>query len=171
MVRWSSQNELFTADQMDGLLGWCLLLADSLNQVWGDRRAGLALMVKGREGWGLGRAFSHWWLGYEAGKCNLSKSSQILKSSFIEELLNQDHEETALLEDKYIKCANSKKYERCGNSSFNTHIVALCVALRCTQTAVGSQTGITMVGMAMTLTSGQKTERQSQGSSNKEETQ
>lgn len=64
-----------------------------------------------------------------------------------------------------------KKYEQCGNSCFNTHIVALCVALRRTQTAVGSQTGITMVGMAMTLTSGQKTERESQRSSNKEETQ
>lgn len=47
--------------------------------------------------------------------------------------------------------------------SLNTHIISLCVAFRRTQTAVGSPTGITMVGMAMTLTSGQMTERERQG--------
>lgn len=37
------------------------------------------------------------------------------------------------------------------------------MAFRRTQTAVGSPTGITMGGMAMTLTSGQMTERERQG--------
>ena len=42
---------------------------------------------------------------------------------------------------------------------FVTHIVSLCVGLRQTQAAVGSHTGITVVCMAVTLTSGQMTER------------
>lgn len=37
------------------------------------------------------------------------------------------------------------------------------MAFRRTQTAVGSPTGITMGGMAMTLTSGQMTDRERQG--------
>lgn len=40
-----------------------------------------------------------------------------------------------------------------------THIVSLCVALRQTQTAIGRHIGVTVVGMSVTLTSGQMAKR------------